>query len=71
MFSRASKHQVILNTLSNLTIVEVVSAPQVLVINNHQRLSGGDRVPDRDCARRKHDHFTHRSSTASSTKNPV
>jgi len=46
MFSRASNIKVILNTLSNVTHVEVVSAPQVLVINNQTAtLQVGDRVP--------------------------
>jgi general secretion pathway protein D len=46
MFSRASNIKIILNTLSNLTHVEVVSAPQVMVINNQTaKLQVGDRVP--------------------------
>jgi general secretion pathway protein D len=46
MFSRASNIKIILNTLSDLTHVEVVSAPQVLVINNQTAtLQVGDRVP--------------------------
>jgi len=46
MFSRASNIKIILNTLANLTHVEVVSAPQVMVINNQTAtLQVGDRVP--------------------------
>jgi len=46
MFRHASNIKIILNTLANLTHVEVVSAPQVMVINNQTAtLQVGDRVP--------------------------
>ena len=46
MFTRASNIKIILNALANLTHIEVVSAPQVMVINNQTaRLQVGDRVP--------------------------
>jgi general secretion pathway protein D len=46
MFSRASNIKIILNTLSTLTHIEVVSAPQGLVINTQTAtLQVGDRVP--------------------------
>ncbi|MEI9997223.1 MAG: type II secretion system secretin GspD [Rhizomicrobium sp.] len=41
-----SNIKVVLNTLSQLTHVEVLSSPQIMVLNNHQaQLQVGDQVP--------------------------
>jgi len=46
MFTRGTDISVVLNTLADLTRVEVTSSPQVLVLNNQTAtLQVGDRVP--------------------------
>ena len=46
MFSQGTNIRVVLNTLSQVTHVEVISSPEILVLNNHQAtLQVGDQVP--------------------------
>ncbi|HEX4303125.1 MAG TPA: type II secretion system secretin GspD [Rhizomicrobium sp.] len=46
MFSQGSNIRVVLNTLSQVTRVQVVSSPEILVLNNHTAtLQVGDQVP--------------------------
>jgi general secretion pathway protein D len=46
MFSEGTTIQAVLNTLSQITHVEVVSSPEILVLNNHEAtLQVGDQVP--------------------------
>lgn len=46
MFTQGTNIQVILNALSSVTHVEVISSPEVMVLNNHTAtLQVGDQVP--------------------------
>jgi general secretion pathway protein D len=46
MFSEGTNIRVVLNTLAQVTHVEVVSSPEILVLNNHTAtLQVGDQVP--------------------------
>ncbi|HXC56394.1 MAG TPA: type II secretion system secretin GspD [Rhizomicrobium sp.] len=46
MFSQGSNIRVVLNTLSQVTHVEVISSPEIMVLNNHMAtLQVGDQVP--------------------------
>jgi general secretion pathway protein D len=46
MFSQGTNIRVVLNTLSQVTHVEVISSPEILVLNNHMAtLQVGDQVP--------------------------
>jgi general secretion pathway protein D len=46
MFSQGTNIRVVLNTLASVTHVEVISSPEVLVLNNHTAtLQVGDQVP--------------------------
>ena len=73
MFANGNNIKVILNALSTVTHVEVVSSPEVMVLNNQTAtLQVGDRVPIVTAAgRQHHDHRRAASSTASSTRTPA